>query len=218
MWRAVSNVMTTYACISLSNQGILAGMRPCGIVLMLHELFTAESKTQVYGCLHNYYSLHPSTAKTIGLSLPQEQTKVIHMYVYCAEFICYDDACHLRKYARNPNRIAYTEHTKQLASVEMVVDKMHMKGHIDPWCLQNCNPSKFESLHKVPCLIYMFPNTSCYLLQVDTEVCEQVFSWLSRYSRITQKMSQDTFMFFLLCVCDLHNIREEQKLQCAGFF
>lgn len=83
MWRAVSNVMTTYACISLSNQGILAGMRPCGIILMLHELFTAESKTQVYGCLHNYYSLHPSTAKTIGLSLPQEQTKLIHMYIHC---------------------------------------------------------------------------------------------------------------------------------------
>ena len=33
---------------------------------MLHELFTAESKSQIYGYLHNYYRLHPSTAKTIG--------------------------------------------------------------------------------------------------------------------------------------------------------
>ena len=56
--------------------------------------------------------------------------------------------------------------------------------------------------------------TSCYLIQVDTEVCEQVFSWLSRYSRMTQKMSQHKFMLY---ICDLHNIWEEQKLQCAGF-
>ena len=46
--------------------GILAGMRPCGMIVLLSELFTAESKTQVYGCLHNYYSHHPTTASKIG--------------------------------------------------------------------------------------------------------------------------------------------------------
>ena len=45
---------------------ILAGSRPCGIIVFLSDLFTAELKTQVYGCLHNYYSLHPSTANSIG--------------------------------------------------------------------------------------------------------------------------------------------------------
>ena len=59
--------------MSLSNQGILARMQPCGIILMLHELFITESKTQVYGCLHNYYCLHPSTAQTIGGSLPEHR-------------------------------------------------------------------------------------------------------------------------------------------------
>ena len=48
-------------------------------------------------------------------------------------------------------------------------------------------------------------------------MCEQVFSWLSCYSRMTQKMSQHVFMFFLLYLCDLHNTHEEQKLQHAGF-
>ena len=46
--------------------GILAGMRPCGVIVLLSELFTTESKTQVYGCLHNYYSRHPTTANKIG--------------------------------------------------------------------------------------------------------------------------------------------------------
>ena len=45
------------------------------------------------------------------------------------EIICYDDACHLRKFAV---RADLTAQTKQLASVEMAVDKMHMKGHTDP--------------------------------------------------------------------------------------
>ena len=43
------------------------------------------------------------------------------------------------------------------------------------------------------------------MLQVDMEVCEQVFSWLYKYKRITQKMNQHTFMFvfyyfFLCCI------------------
>jgi len=56
-----------------------------------------------------------------------------------------------------------------------------------------------------------------YQLQVGTEICEQVFSWLSKYSRMTHKMSQHTFIFFLLYICDLHNMLELKKLQRAGF-
>ena len=46
--------------------GILAGMRPCGVIVLLSKLFTTQSKTQVYGCLHNYYSHHPTIASKIG--------------------------------------------------------------------------------------------------------------------------------------------------------
>jgi len=65
------------------------------------------------------------------------------------EFIRYDDACHLRKYAENPVRAGLTAQTKQLASVQMVVDKMHMKGHTDHWCKVHCDPAKFQALRKV---------------------------------------------------------------------
>ena len=132
--------------------GILAGMRPCGVIVLLSELFTTESKTQVYGCLHNYYSRHPTTANKIGAINVQSCPMIIFVtqhYTYMIEFICYDDACHLKRFARNPVRKDLTIQTKQLASVEMSVDKMHMKGHTDPWCKANCDPANFTKLNKV---------------------------------------------------------------------
>lgn len=126
-------------------------MRPCGIIVLLSELFTAESKTQVYGCLHNYYACHPSAAADIGMAISYHN-HVIITFAYAhmlTEFICYDDACHLKRFARNPVRASLTYHTAQLASVEMAVDKMHAKGHTDPWCKANCDPSNFTALMKV---------------------------------------------------------------------
>lgn len=34
---------------------ILAGIRPCGIIVLIAELFTAESKSQVYSHLHEFF-------------------------------------------------------------------------------------------------------------------------------------------------------------------
>ena len=45
--------------------GILAGIWPCGIITIVHELFKSEGKAQVYGCLHSYFFDNPST-KRIG--------------------------------------------------------------------------------------------------------------------------------------------------------
>ena len=37
-------------------------------------------------------------------------------------------------------------------------------------------------------------------MQVDTEICEQLFSWLSKYARITKHMSREHFLFYLLYI------------------
>ena len=55
-------------------------------------------------------------------------------------YICYDDGCHLRKFAQNPSRKDLTPTTKTIASTNIVVDKMHIRGHTDKWCLENCVP------------------------------------------------------------------------------
>ena len=44
---------------------------------------------------------------------------------------------------------------------------------------------------------------------VDTQICEQTFTWMSRYTRITQHMNREHFLFYLMYISDLHN----QKLQ-----
>ena len=39
--------------------------------------------------------------------------------------------------------------TKKLATTEIVIDKMHMAGHIDRWCFDHCNPRSFKELDDV---------------------------------------------------------------------
>ena len=36
--------------------------------------------------------------------------------------------------------------SEHLTSVEMSVDKMHMKDHMDPWCKASCDPVNFTKL------------------------------------------------------------------------
>lgn len=97
----------------------------------------------------------------------------------------------------------------------IAVDKMHFKGHVDKWCQENCNPYNMKELENVSFFIILQSQSTLVItlqrhiiyihLQVDTEVCEQVFSWLSRYSRITHHMNRHHFMFYILYICDLHN-------------
>ena len=42
---------------TLFHSGILAFVKPCGIVIDLKELYGSESKSQVYGHLHDVLSL-----------------------------------------------------------------------------------------------------------------------------------------------------------------
>lgn len=65
------------------------------------------------------------------------------------EFLCYDDGCHLRKFANNDCRRSLNATTQRLAGMEIVIDRMHFKGHTDSWCRETCNPSNFEELKKV---------------------------------------------------------------------
>jgi len=44
----------------------MAGMRPCGIIVLLAELFTSESKSQVYANLHEFLRKHPHALNSIG--------------------------------------------------------------------------------------------------------------------------------------------------------
>ena len=48
------------------------------------------------------------------------------------DFLCYDDACHLKKFATNPRRSKLTDVATTISNLSIVVDKMHFAGHTDP--------------------------------------------------------------------------------------
>ena len=65
------------------------------------------------------------------------------------ETICYDDGCHLKRYATNPTCSNLTATASRLASMNFVIDRMHFKGHTDPWYQEHCDPNKLKELDKV---------------------------------------------------------------------
>ena len=74
---------------------------------------------------------------------------LILFLIHHAACVCYDDACHLKKYACNPSRKNTTTTSSRLASLNIAVDKLHFRGHVDPWCHQNCDLYKFDELKEV---------------------------------------------------------------------
>ena len=82
-----------------------------------------------------------------------------------------------------------------------------MRGHIDKWCKQNCDPATTPELNNVDCIAkyaLLSDHDSFITMQVDTEVCEQIFSWLSEYKKKLHKKWEKTFsysFYFTFVIC-----------------
>ena len=107
----------------------------------------------------------------------------------CIGYVCYDDGCHLKKYASNPKRVNLTSTSSKIASLKIVIDKLHFRGHVDTWCREHCNPYKFSELDKV--YVCMYASLALY---------KSIISF-----RLTQKYVSN---FFLGCpdMLGLHSI------------
>ena len=73
------------------------------------------------------------------------------------EFCVYDDYVSFKTIYREmykPNRLENIRPDK----IKYVVDRLHIKGHTEKWCLENCHPK-------------LFPN----LIGVNTEACKVLF-------------------------------------------
>ena len=42
-----------------------------------------------------------------------------------------------------------TPTAERLASLNIVVDRLHFRGHVNAWCHQNCDPHLFDDLKDV---------------------------------------------------------------------
>lgn len=139
------------------------GAWPCGKIVMLGELYGSESLSQVYGQIHTLLQEH--TQQLHGLRKWLVVSKILYfshtnasistgvtIFAVCCPFIgflCYDDGCHLKKFACNKQRRDTTATSKWISSMNIVVDKLHFRGHVDKWCHEHCNPNDFEDLNKV---------------------------------------------------------------------
>lgn len=47
------------------------------------------------------------------------------LYYYCTNFLIYDDACHLKRYACNPVRKDVTATSKFISGTKIVMDKIN---------------------------------------------------------------------------------------------
>ena len=145
-------------------------MSPCGVINRCAELFRSESKTQVYAVLHDLLARNERLFDNLSKCCTTNCTQYVRRYhnkqevasyssaitiflkqtfVCLAGYVIYDDGCHLRKFAQNPSRREITPAAKRLAEISIVVDKMHMKGHIDSWCKENCDARNIEELREV---------------------------------------------------------------------
>ena len=61
--------------------------------------------------------------------------------------ILYDDACHLVRYAKNESE--RNKECKAMSQIPMYVDKFHFRNHTDPWCIENCDPTKIKDLDDI---------------------------------------------------------------------
>ena len=142
---------------------------PCGTIVLIDELYGSESISQVYGLLLDFYSKLSDNSEL--------------------KILLYDDMCHLKRFAENPDIADLNKWTKQFADeITKVVDKFHFRNHVDPWCQENCNPEKVTELNGV-----------------NTQICEQMFKNINGHKNC-KSMNEARFYMLFLYTLDAHNL------------
>ena len=81
--------------------------------------------SQVYGCLRTFFYTNPVSTKDISKT-DAIIIMLIKLYSYMfVDFLCYDDACHLKRFATNPQRSKLTHVATVISKLNIVVDKIH---------------------------------------------------------------------------------------------
>ena len=79
------------------------------------------------------------------------------------DYIVYDNACKLQRFCENNCNVNNPgDRVHKLLKNKFVVDRLHIQGHTDPTCNAINHPDFFPGLNKL-----------------NTEVCEQINSWLA---------------------------------------
>ena len=101
-----------------------------------------------------------------------------------------------------------------------VVDKLHFRGHRGAYCFENCNPSDVPEIKKVNTVVCeqvrgkvtSFKSHPMFSLILIINFHLKTFNWLNKY-KAAKSMNEAHFLFFLLYVADMHNLKIERKLR-----
>lgn len=152
--------------------GLLVSTLPCGRICGATPLAHAESLTQVYALMSTLHDAAPGRI----------------------EYILYDNACALARYARHPLRATRTAAAIALAGLTYVLDSFHAANHTA--CLDSTSP-------------YYLPEVSrerhAALRGVNSQTAEQFFSWVDPFVRFVVNMTPAVFEVFLLLVTHFYN-------------
>jgi hypothetical protein len=151
--------------------GVLLTVYNCGIVCGYREICSSESLTQVSIFLLDILQHSESTCN----------------------YLIYDNACSLQHFLKLRKIETLSPRGAILQSMTFIIDRLHIKNHVNPNCHANFDANDFEDL-----------------LKVNTVVCEETNFWLSRFKYIMKHMNFQRFNFFLFIILDKYN---EEKIK-----
>ena len=76
----------------------------------------------------------------------------------------------------------------------MKVDPFHFNNHVDPWCHKNMDPNGVESLK-----------------DINSQICEQSFRFLNKYTNV-KCMNNVHFTHYFIFIIDIHNLHLTKQI------
>ena len=147
--------------------GVFVTVLPCGHVVTLHHLLGAESLPQVALCFAQ--ALHV---------LPEKK------------YLCYDNACALARYCRNPIRSNSSPGAQKLRDCIFFLPESHARGHTA--CLDPASTYYLPEVRK---------GSHSILAGVNSEAQEQVFAWVRWLIHVANPMTPTRHRVFFLLLC-----------------
>ena len=162
--------------------GIIAAVSGCRIFLDWAEHHGGEGPSEVYTLLGNCIgTIETSKAAGGPGRLP--------------DVVFFDNACALRQFALNRRRSVLTAITQVIATLHFMLDIWHVVNHTK--CL--ADPAT------QPILDPRHPDNERKRQDVNTEACEQAFSYIDRITYVAGTMGPGMFHAYNYLLMDLEN-------------
>ena len=139
-------------------------MCPCGIVVLMQELFTAESKSQVYAALHELLSNYPSISQSLSMCCVLCNRAHTHCYILYLHalfriyllwwWLSFTEICHTWQSQRS-----HTHHKKASRNGDSCWQVTHARSHwwmvsSNVWSLHFSRAKQCKPLTYLPTLLY----------------------------------------------------------------